>query len=72
MDFALNDEHRMVQQMVRDFAQKEVAPTIKEYDRKQEMAPFCAAHGGVGYPGYLHPGPIRRPGYGLYLIGSGL
>ena len=33
MDFALTEEHRMVQQMVRDFAKKEVAPTIKEYDR---------------------------------------
>ena len=40
MDFALTEEHRMVQHMVRDFAQKEVAPVINEYDRKQEMAPF--------------------------------
>ena len=32
MDFALTGEHRMVQQMVRDFAQKEVAPIIKEFD----------------------------------------
>jgi alkylation response protein AidB-like acyl-CoA dehydrogenase len=40
VDFSLTDEHRMVQRMVRDFAQKEVAPVIKEYDRKQEMAPF--------------------------------
>ena len=40
MDFALAEEHRMVQNMVREFAQREVAPIIKEYDRKQEMAPF--------------------------------
>ena len=40
MNFALTEEHRMVQKMVREFAQKEVAPVIKEYDRKQEMAPF--------------------------------
>ncbi len=40
MDFSLSTEHRMVQEMVRDFAQKEVAPIIKECDRKQEMAPF--------------------------------
>jgi len=39
MDFALSEEHRMVQGMVRDFAQKEVTPIIKEYDRKGEMAP---------------------------------
>jgi len=39
MDFRLSEEHQMVQKMVRDFAQKEVAPIIKEWDRKQEMAP---------------------------------
>lgn len=40
MDFTLSKEHLMVQKMVRDFVQKEVGPIIKEYDRKQEMAPF--------------------------------
>lgn len=40
MDFALSEEHRMVQKMVRDFTEKEVKPVIKEWDRKQEMAPF--------------------------------
>ncbi len=39
MDFELNQEHEMVVRMVRDFAQKEVAPSIREFDRKQEMAP---------------------------------
>ena len=41
MDFGLSEEHRMVQQMVRDFAQKEIAPVIQEYDRKQEPVPFA-------------------------------
>ncbi len=36
MDFTLNEEHRMVQKLVRDFAEKEVAPLVKEYDRKRE------------------------------------
>jgi alkylation response protein AidB-like acyl-CoA dehydrogenase len=40
MDFQLSEEHRMAQKMVRDFAQSEVIPVIKEWDRKQEMAPF--------------------------------
>ena len=35
MDFSLSDEHRMVQQMVRDFTAREVIPVIKEYDRRQ-------------------------------------
>ena len=39
MDFNLTAEHAMAQKMVRDLAQREVAPTIKEWDRKQEMAP---------------------------------
>ncbi len=39
MDFSLTEEHLMAQKMVRDFAQKEVYPTIKEWDRKQEMNP---------------------------------
>jgi alkylation response protein AidB-like acyl-CoA dehydrogenase len=39
MDFQLTEEHRMAQQMVRDFTHKEVIPTIGEWDRKQEMDP---------------------------------
>lgn len=39
MDFALTEEHKRAQQMVRDFAMKEVYPVIKDYDRKQEMNP---------------------------------
>lgn len=36
MDFALNEEHQMVRKMVREFAEKEIAPRIKELDRQQE------------------------------------
>ncbi len=39
MDFALTDEHRQAAEMVRRFGEKEVAPTISEWDRKQEMDP---------------------------------
>jgi glutaryl-CoA dehydrogenase (non-decarboxylating) len=39
MDFALSSEHQMVQKMVRDFAEKEMKPTIKEWDRQQAMNP---------------------------------
>lgn len=39
MDFSLSEEHLMAQKMVHDFAQKEVYPTLKEWDRKQEMNP---------------------------------
>jgi glutaryl-CoA dehydrogenase (non-decarboxylating) len=63
VNFELEDQHRMVQRMVRDFAQREVAPHIREWDRRQAMDPailrrmaelgilgVCvpAAHGGQG------------------------
>ncbi len=71
MDFALNDEHRMVQQMVRDFAQKEVAPTIKEYDRAHEMAPFVLPRmGELGILGINIP--VRYGGQGMDYISLGL
>ncbi|WP_366972261.1 acyl-CoA dehydrogenase family protein, partial [Thermoflexus sp.] len=40
MDFRLSDEHRMVQQMVREFAEREVRPVIKEHDRAQKPIPW--------------------------------
>ena len=39
MDFSLTEEHLLAQKMVRDFAQKEIYPTLKEFDRRQEMNP---------------------------------
>jgi glutaryl-CoA dehydrogenase (non-decarboxylating) len=71
MDFELTSEHRMVQQMVRDFAQTEVAPIIKEYDRKQEMAPFVLARmGQLGILGICLP--VRYGGQGMDYISLGL
>ncbi len=71
MDFALSEEHRMVQQMVRDFAQKEVAPIIKEYDRKQEMAPeILPRMAELGILGICFP--VRYGGQGMDYIALGL
>ncbi len=71
MDFALSDEHRMVQQMVRDFAQKEVAPIIQEYDRKQEQAPFVLPRmGELGILGICIP--VKYGGQGMDYISLGL
>ena len=68
MDFALTGEHRMVQQMVKDFAQKEVAPVIKEFDRAQEMAPFILPRmGKLGILGICLPVTLWRSGDGLHL-----
>jgi alkylation response protein AidB-like acyl-CoA dehydrogenase len=71
MDFALNEEHRMVQQMVREFAQREVAPIIKEYDRRQEMAPFILPRmAELGILGICIP--LRYGGQGMDYISLGL
>ncbi len=71
MDFALTEEHLMVQKMVRDFAQKEVKPIIKEYDRKQEMAPHILPRmGELGILGICIP--VRYGGQGMDYISLGL
>ncbi len=37
MDQFLNDNHRMIQEMVRDFAQNEIAPVARELDQHSEF-----------------------------------
>ncbi|AKG91111.1 Acyl-CoA dehydrogenase [Geoglobus ahangari] len=39
MDFELSEEHRMIQQAVREFAEKEIMPYSREYDERGEY-PF--------------------------------
>ncbi len=71
MDFSLSEEHRMVQKMVRDFAQREVAPIIKEWDRKQDMAPFILPRmGELGILGICIP--VRYGGAGMDYVSLGL
>ena len=71
MDFSLNQEQQMTQKMVRDFAQKEIAPVIKEYDRRQEPIPFMLKR--VGELGILGlPFPVRYGGQGMDFISWGL
>lgn len=71
MDFELTQEHQMVQKLVRDFAQKEVAPIIKEFDRKQEMAPFVLPRlAELGILGICLP--VRYGGQGMDYLSLGL
>lgn len=39
MDFKLSDEHTMIRKMVREFAEKEVAPTAAERDEEERFEP---------------------------------
>jgi glutaryl-CoA dehydrogenase (non-decarboxylating) len=71
MDFGLSQEHLMVQKMVRDFAQREVAPTIQEWDRKQAMSPHVLPRmGELGILGICIP--VRYGGQGMDYIALGL
>ncbi|MEJ2598982.1 MAG: acyl-CoA dehydrogenase family protein [Anaerolineales bacterium] len=71
MDLSITEEHRMVQQMVRDFAQKEVAPSIRDYDRMQEMAPFILPRmAELGILGICLP--VRYGGQGMDYVALGL
>lgn len=71
MDFSLSPEHEMTRKMVRDFVQKEIAPVIKEYDRKQEPIPFMLKRmGELGILGL--PFPVRYGGQGMDYLAWGL
>jgi glutaryl-CoA dehydrogenase (non-decarboxylating) len=71
MDFSLSEEHRMVVKMVRDFGQKEVKPTIKEWDLKQDMSPDVLPRmGELGILGICIP--VRYGGQGMDYVSLGL
>ncbi|MCL4825657.1 MAG: acyl-CoA dehydrogenase family protein, partial [Anaerolineales bacterium] len=71
MDFSLSPEHEMTRKMARDFAQKEIAPIVKEYDRRQEPIPFALARmGELGLLGVSIP--VRYGGAGMDFISLGL
>ena len=71
MDFGLTEEHQMVQRMVRDFAAKEVLPTIQEQDRVGGMAPFIIPRmAELGILGMTIP--VKYGGQGMDYISLGL
>ncbi len=71
MDFTLAPEHLMVQKMVRDFAQREVQPTIKEWDRQQQMNPETLPRmAELGVLGICIP--VKYGGQGFDYISLGL
>jgi alkylation response protein AidB-like acyl-CoA dehydrogenase len=71
MDFSLSQEHEMTQKTVRDFSQKEIAPVIKEFDRKQAPIPWLLQRmGELGILGL--PFPVRYGGQGMDYLSLGL
>ncbi len=71
MDFRLSEEHEMVRQMVHEFAEKEIRPIIKDYDRRQEypmeLLPKMAELGILGICI-----PVRYGGAGMDYISLGI
>lgn len=71
MDFELSHEHEMTRDMVRDFAHKEIAPAIKEADRRQEPLPDALRRmGELGILGLCFP--VRYGGQGMDYLSLGL
>jgi glutaryl-CoA dehydrogenase (non-decarboxylating) len=71
MDFSLSEEHIQAQKMVRDFADREIIPTIGEWDRRQEMNPAVLPRmAELGILGINIP--VRYGGQGFDYITLGL
>jgi glutaryl-CoA dehydrogenase (non-decarboxylating) len=71
IDFSLTEEQQNAAAMVRDWAEREIAPTIAEYDRRQEMKPGTLERmGELGILGINIP--VRYGGQGYDYITLGL
>jgi alkylation response protein AidB-like acyl-CoA dehydrogenase len=71
LDFSLTEEQLIAAQMVKDFVEKEVYPTIKEYDRQQTMNPAVLPRmAELGILGINIP--VRYGGQGFDYVTLGL
>lgn len=71
IDFSLTEEQLSAAQMVKEFGEKEIYPSIKEYDRKQEMNPKALPRmAELGILGINIP--VRYGGQGFDYISLGL
>ena len=50
MNFKLSEEHEMIRKMVRDFAEKEVAPTAAERDEEERFDMDIIRKNGGAWP----------------------
>src|SRR6476620_906771 len=70
MEFTLSPEHLMVQKMVRDYCEKEVAPIIKDADRTQTMHPSILPRmGELGILGICLPEKYGGQGFAYLSLG---
>jgi short-chain 2-methylacyl-CoA dehydrogenase len=63
MDFDLPDDHRLLQQTVRDFAEQEIAPVAEELDREKRFPyEIVAKMGELGWMGIPFPEDVGGAG----------
>jgi alkylation response protein AidB-like acyl-CoA dehydrogenase len=71
MDFKLTEEHHAAARLARDFAQKEVYPTLKDWDRQGQMNPeILPRMAALGLLGICIP--TRYGGQGFDYLSLGL
>lgn len=71
MDFSLDPQHRMLANMVGEFARREVYPVLREQERKQQMAEFILPRmAQLGLLGICLP--MRYCGQGMDYISLGI
>ncbi len=71
MDFQLNEEHKMIEQTVYNFARKEIMPIIKEHDRNHTFPrDLLGKMGELGFMGICLP--VKYGGAGMDYISLGI
>jgi len=71
IDLSLTPEHELTRKTVRDFVQREIAPVIKDHDRRQEPIPFVLDRlAALGILGLAFP--VRYGGQGMDYLSLGL
>lgn len=66
MQSGLTDEQRMMQEMARDFAQKEILPTLKEDEANHTFRPeLVKKMAGLGFSGCAIPEEYGGNGFGF-------
>lgn len=73
MQFELTEEQKMVVKMVREYAEKEIAPSVAERDEKEEYCRgFYDALGELGLTGIFFPEQYGGSGgdYVSYILAS--
>ena len=67
MEFTENENQKMIAQMVRDFADKEIRPKMMEWDESQEFpVPVFKKLGELGLMGVLVPTEYGGSGFGYF------